>query len=60
MDPDVTLARLRETVGNWQQKGADNLKDPIAEAQEMADLFEALDTWIAKGGFLPAAWKAYR
>jgi hypothetical protein len=30
------------------------------EAAELADLIQALDTWIRRGGFLPAPWQASR
>jgi hypothetical protein len=52
VDPNATLARLRELARRCVQ-GA--LVDRM-ETEEMAELFEALDTWITRGGFLPEAW----
>lgn len=44
MDPDVTLMRLREKMqGNFIES-------------ETRELFEALDNWLSKGGFLPRDW----
>lgn len=48
MDPDTLLAELRELTA-----AAD---DPGALAARFADL----DAWLARGGFLPAAWTAGR
>lgn len=47
MDPNVTLARLREKMqGNFIES-------------ETRELFEALDGWLSKGGFLPDDWRRY-
>lgn len=43
MDPNETLRLMRLAV-----------KDDL---DQLADLFEALDGWLSKGGFLPAAWR---
>ena len=45
MDPTETLRRLIAWAEN--------------NDQEPADLILALDLWIRKGGFLPAAWTAW-
>jgi len=53
MDPTETLQRIREllvlipTTEGWH---ADNIT-------ELTDLVEALDGWMARGGFLPAQWE---
>lgn len=51
MDPNATLARLRELVFSGLQR---------PETEEMAELFDDLDTWMSKGGFLPADWSVGR
>jgi hypothetical protein len=54
MDPDATLAMLRdlaESVGEYHDS------DLGGVAHELADLFGALDQWILRGGYLPAAWE---
>jgi hypothetical protein len=44
MDPNETLRQLREKMqGNFIES-------------ETRELFEALDEWLAKGGFLPKEW----
>lgn len=55
MDPNETLRRLRRLQEKFQTGGRmENSRDL---ADEMAELFEALDGWLSKGGFLPDAWK---
>lgn len=53
MDPDETLRELRRlsaeaALGN----------DTHRNERELRWLFDSLDTWLATGGFLPAAWKS--
>jgi hypothetical protein len=43
MDPNVALQQLRAAMRN-------------GEADLAHDLFEELDEWLSRGGFLPAAW----
>lgn len=65
MDPDASLAEQRTLrkkfiaafdacdpdTGDWTTP-----IDPI-DAYRLAELQEALDEWIARGGRLPAAWQ---
>ena len=55
MDPNATLSRLRELSAEITKAfhAGDNATDMGAE---MADLFDALDQWITRGGFLPTDW----
>lgn len=50
MDPNAALAELRALVADGHETDSDD-HDRIAE------LVRALDTWISRGGFLPAAWQ---
>jgi hypothetical protein len=51
MDPDAALDELRSWVDG------DNSGHPASErADRMAELFDGLDGWLSKGGFLPDAW----
>lgn len=43
MDPNEALKRLRKYASDT--------------GGEFAETFEALDEWLSKGGFLPAAWR---
>lgn len=55
MDPNETLTKLRDLIGEiFETNEADD--DCTDMAVEMAELFDALDGWIIKGGFLPDAW----
>lgn len=44
MDPDQALKDLREMIRD-------------TEDLDLIEQFEALDDWLAKGGFLPADWQ---
>jgi hypothetical protein len=44
MDPNETLQQLRDEFEGGEFECA-------------AELFEALDTWLCRGGFLPEAWQ---
>lgn len=44
MDPNAALAEMREAYA------AENY-------ERCAELADALDTWISRGGFLPRAWE---
>lgn len=58
MDPNETLKRLREIVSEFRED-SDGEMD-LDAMSDMVDHFEALDEWIAKGGFLPKAWNQWR
>jgi hypothetical protein len=51
MDPDATLARIRELVVDVQ---AHSTSEP---ALDLADQIEALDSWMSRNGFAPIAWR---
>ena len=48
MDPDTTLSELRTLLPA--------VREGEVVAEEFLDRFEALDEWLRKGGYLPAAW----
>lgn len=54
MDPNETLRKLREIVDDTLTSVARGKR--FSKIDEMADLFHALDEWLAKGGFPPDAW----
>jgi hypothetical protein len=66
VDPNVALAELREAVEELRSTSNSALGMPGDEAalanaaEDVAERFEALDTWLAGGGFLPADWNARR
>jgi len=65
MDPNETLRRLRllaiegeDLAGQDPENGFDpDIDERISQiALEMSELFQDLDNWILKGGFLPRTW----
>lgn len=53
MDPNAALEAIRSMV-------SDVLAGETGDAQytldELAETFRALDEWLSRGGFKPAAW----
>jgi hypothetical protein len=53
MDPDENLKQQRRLAERiLRNEGGDS-----HEIVRLAELMQALDEWIAGGGFLPAAWR---
>jgi len=53
MDPNAALAQMRIFAALIVDgKGTES------EAIELAEAVQALDEWIKRGGFLPAAWQS--
>lgn len=53
MDPNATLEEMRAFVKKVLYSVDSAATD---DETRMAELFESLDEWITKGGFLPNAW----
>jgi hypothetical protein len=54
MDPDATLAQLRQAIETlW---AAESSVAAASAADSIAEHATALDQWLSRGGFLPAAW----
>lgn len=53
MDPNETLAVLRDMTR--LVLSGEHSQD--IDAEEIAEYFQHLDTWLSKGGFLPADWR---
>jgi hypothetical protein len=51
MDPNEALQRLRQLLA----QPAELITE--LDVQHVRDLFDALDEWLASGGFLPAEWE---
>jgi len=66
MDPDAALANirdayamlnaLRDRVEDRESLDTDQLEALWINACDLAESAEALDGWLAKGGFLPQDW----
>lgn len=54
MDPDVLLMEIRRMVREVEEKGADGVDFDFSEI--LAERIGALDEWLSRGGFAPAAW----
>ena len=55
MDPDVTLARLRDLAEQINRNGG---RHATVEEREFAEWFADLDGWLTHGNFAPRAWRA--
>lgn len=55
MDPDQALADARQAVKDFDVAHG---PEQVSEAAErLANAFAALDEWMSRGGFAPAAWR---
>lgn len=68
MDPDANLREQRELaraiierfdrVDEHTGRYSDlDMEGQISDAERLAELIQALDEWITKGGFLPKDWR---
>jgi hypothetical protein len=64
MDPTETLRELRARIFYAKAHDDDGLEfpdiDPEENLQRIVELFQALDTWLSRSGFLPAQWTTNR
>jgi hypothetical protein len=60
MDPNATLEEMRTLSAKMRKDYEDPDGNGIDQddANRLAELVEAMDGWLSKGGFLPAAWKS--
>ena len=66
MDPNETLRIIRESIatlrpgieaGDWDEDLKYDMGEDAKEAIEaLVEHVDALDEWLAKGGFLPRDW----
>lgn len=65
MDPDANLAEQLRLVANIRKDddANDDRAAPVpmpfnpSDVRRLCELVEALDGWIANGGFLPRRWR---
>lgn len=62
MDPTVALRRMRSLINAYKTEAETPLSPAHMErlavlGEDMLDTFEYLDSWLSKGGFLPADWQ---
>lgn len=56
MDPDANLKEQR-LLAQTILHGDDADSIDTGDAVRLAELVQALDEWLVKGGFLPTAWQ---
>jgi len=56
MDPDTTLAELRETARLIQEDPDAGIDTALDRLDRLEQLFTALDSWLTHGGSKPADW----
>ena len=54
MDPNATLQEIRDILSDHFQGGCE-----LSDLHRLAELMEALDGWLAGGGFLPTQWDTH-
>lgn len=58
MDPNECLKRLRECVRAMDEASTRmDSQRVLEEADELVEVFDALDGWLRKGGFVPLDWQ---
>lgn len=57
MDPDECLAEIRTRLQQIQIYEGKGRRPPGFLHEEITERVDALDQWLTKGGFLPAAWR---
>lgn len=53
MDPDANWAEQKRIAHRLLNETYDNDEDKIRDAERLAELVDALDQWLSKGGFSP-------
>ena len=56
MDPNANLKEQRIIVARIIADEYPIASDHTRDAARLADLVEAQDGWLSRGGFLPSAW----
>lgn len=56
MDPNANLSRQRELAAMILYAADAGETNVIELAAELAEYVQALDEWMTRGGFAPAAW----
>lgn len=59
MDPDAALREIRAAIQRFHVAVFENdhEEDQLGEATQVIELFEGLDQWLTRKGFLPRAWQ---
>ena len=61
LDEQLSLAEsILERIDSANEDGTispDDMGEIVEDAQRLAELVQELQSWVSRGGFLPAAWK---
>lgn len=57
MDPNAALETLRELAERLINESDAGQEPDETVVMRMCEVFQGLDDWIAKGGFLPSNWQ---
>ena len=52
MDPNANLAEQRQIAGRFERDESEP-----DDGERLAELVDALDDWLSRGGFLPTQWQ---
>lgn len=61
MDPDISLQVLRQWSVRYVAMDDDeeiNERDAVEDMLAFIAVFDGLDQWLSRQGYLPAAWKS--
>jgi hypothetical protein len=58
MDPNANLTEQRKLSALLMYQTENDRPVDLIDVLRLAELVIALDEWIARGGFLPDAWRA--
>ena len=56
MDPNATLEEMRRLMHAILNE-VSTAQEDFANAERLAELVEAMDGWLSRGGFLPRSWQ---
>lgn len=56
MDPNEALKRMRELAREAMAAESGGEPADLGRMSELAEQFQALDSWLTNGGFLPDGW----
>jgi hypothetical protein len=60
MDPNAALEELRKLIAEAAASSSETTDEIVDRLDTIAELVHALDEWLSRGGFLPAAWNYAR
>jgi hypothetical protein len=55
MDPNATLIEIRQLTKALLEGDS---RDIVRDGERLAELFDGLDGWLTRAGFLPTDWNA--